>query len=515
MALVAALLSSFALPSIAEAAPDVRRTKSKRGKVRFDVSKLTINQQRALSRAAPHPKHQAEIVKLLRELARKRGGSSATAAKAILARIDALPRAKKTAALGRSPTRGKRGKSNQPGATAPAFGSGNPLLGLGMLTANLPAETLAPQTSYTLQTTGVRVNTASEGDGDEVVAVAAYAHVMGMGYAHQVAAITGPDALSMQTGDAHAHAADVHVGKRPGLAISAVFEHDGTDGNRAAELEVMLTLAEQLAAQQPGTNKLGNLAFALDQTAGVLSLSDPDGWPAGTVAATLIPAQADPASLAALYATPKTTEDGIDYKLSNHHEIEGGDYQVFFTVLAPEPTAKRVTVKLERIDVLAGVDPGADQDDLVVGVSIGDDPNGSWLRSLPADRDHHNNIAIVRRPMVSSQVPIKIWLRDVEPNEESGEIYGMSSAPAPSPCAIINLGCPESSKAIDVSPSAKTEQTWQGNQQVPTPIELSLDVATGQISGDVSGKTGDALSSKGNMRSPRARIRFRVTVEQP
>ncbi|MEM6990786.1 MAG: hypothetical protein AAF721_09820 [Myxococcota bacterium] len=433
-------------------------------------------------------------------------------------RIDRLPKAVRTAAFGSNPIDGPPSKPGKPSATNPAYGPGAPPVGLSIATDNLPAEALPLPSNYSLQATGVRTLATQDNDanGDELSVIAAYAYPFGSTFHHTIASLSGDGTIAMNAGDVHAQTAEIHALKYAGLAVSAVFEHDHGVGNLAAEFEIALGLAEAMAKQNGG-NLLAGLAYALDQTAGVLSLSDADLWPPGTLTKTIVPKTGDPMALSSLYSTPKSSSNGIDYKFVHPHTIASGQYEVFFTVPDPELPAKMVTVTIKEISVLSGVDQGADQDDLHVMVSIGG-YSGSKGRTLRKNLDVHKNVWTVRRPMVSSTVPIQIALYDDSTppdDDQGGAAFANLNLPNLYPCSSMPFGCPDYTTDLDVSP-ARNEGTGKlgGVIEVAGPASFELDLNSGKITGDTTGDVGDVLSARGGMRGPRARVKVRITVDQ-
>ena len=507
----------------------MRVQKLRNGRARYDLRALPLNEQYRMLRGGLHPKQAAWAVALLRAFAdgkrsplRKRlSRRHRRAAQDILARIDKLPRSVQRATFSDNRTEGKPRRPKKQ-----RFGPGNAAVGGGVSTHNLPAQQVADPDKYKLQLTGVAVEDPQESDGDELVTLAAFI-VAGANPTHNVAALPDSGALSLNAGEWHAKRKTLFDGKKTGVVVTAVFETDG-DTDRMAEFETMLGLAEAMA-QQNGGGSVGSLAFALDQTAGVLSISDPDGWPPGTLTTTIVGGQNDPLSLKGMYGSEKSKYGGIDYKLVHPHVIGSAEYKVFFTVPAPTVHAPTVVVKVEKVEALAGNDPGGDKDDLGFAVAIG---NQGKIWDLLENDDAHSGTWIVKRPMVSDEVPISIGLWDYNPSGSGYSGYdpmgiaealtelgkSLNTVPMYGCGSGLNATCPDYITLLDVGPRKDTNPFggWGGSQntEVAGAARMKLFVATGKIEGAIKGDVGDELIATGNIRHPRGRITFRVEIER-
>ena len=488
----------------------VKITKRK-GKTRIDARRLPVNARHGATRGGLNPKISRYALKLLRDYAEGKAGplrgqlgrSRRTAAKRIVARIEALPQRKRNRALAGG---GRGGKDRFPSNTMP-YVPGTPGVGLGAPTDTLPAQDqgiIAPS-AFSLKVAGLRSLAAQEQGGDELVAVAAFVASSGSGYETHVGSLPGNGTLSVDSGNATAQAVDVFEGTGGGVLVSGVFEIDGAPAGVRAEFETMLGLASALASQI-GDDQVADLAFAVDYSAGLLSLSDPDKWPPGSVVKTIIPAASDdPMSLLQLYVTPTETAQGIKHKIVHAHSHGSGSYELLFNVPAPPIQKSNVVVRIKKLESLDGVDDGADQDDMVAAVAIGNESWSDWKTAthtfLP-NKDVLNTTWVVQRKMSESVAQLRIYLRDFSEGPESGVVSnGWTSAPCGSYGGKQYQPCPDTVTSLDID-----------SKQGEKAADLFVDLETGAITGSTTAQVGETFTLQGT-ETPRGRMTIKITVE--
>ena len=321
--------------------------------------------------------------------------------------------------------------------------------------------------------------------------------------------------LPLAGGGASTKSSAIFSGKGYGVLVSGLFEVETTDDPARDEFETMLGLAQALA-QQIGKDPLADLAFAVDYSAGLLSLSDPVRWPAGSVVKTILaPGTDDPTSLHALYASPPESTQGIAHKLVHAHASGAGHYEVLFDVPSPAIAHPNVVVKITRIQSVDGVDPGPDQDDLEASVQIRSTDSASdqayASKKLTPNHDVHTTPWIVQRKMVDDHVRVSLWLSDFTAGPASGYVSGAFGTG--SDCGTVNghsyPPCPDIVTPIDLDP--QTGGQWGGELADPG-AELDLDLKTGKITGDATGQVGRKLVVQGNEKA-RGKVELVITVQ--
>jgi len=483
-----------------------------------DLNKMSPMERHLAERGGLDPVVSGQAMQVLRDYAEGASGPMKStvgrsrkvrsAAKRIVARIDALPASQRTKALGAGGGKGK-GKGGKPSALSPsAYGPGPAHLGLTVFASTLPAEGIPKPSSYDVQLAGLYAGTVAEGDGtDELVPVAAYITGTSSGYHRHVAHLGGTGAVALNAGQVADDRVDLYEGTFGGVLASAVFEADGDAPALRAEFEAMVGLAESLALQVGGNqDPLVNMAWALDYSAGLLALSDPEHWGPGTVIASALGNQGDVGlTLHGLYATPSQSANGVDHKHVHHHQAGGGSYDFMFDVPAPEVATPNVRVTVDKIQVIEGVDEGADQDDLHLKVWIGDE---SVHHKLTPNKDVHTFDRIVQRKMVSTEVPIYVELTDHSRPKKgyTGTLYNKKK------CGDWGDGkdylpCKLKIRELDVSPVANTN--WGG--EGPSAGSIVVDVGSGQVSGDVSGNVANKVVLQGN-HGHRARVELKIEI---
>lgn len=482
---------------------------------KIDLTKLPMNEQMRRAPARHEPEVSAMVMAALRryadgsvrptpfdtaiDKAMKKVKGGRAIAKGIVDRIDGLPQPTRAKAFG---TRSTSTAVSREGFAAAKAKTGLGYAGVGITSATtLPDVNVDGPPSYRLSLRGVGAERISDADGaDEVVAMTTVIQPAGSSW---VATTVGAPATGAVTdlavGDIEPVDRTILQGK-PGLALvaSVAFEADGDDADVRAEYLAMVALAGGLATQliepeQLPQFQLADYAFAIDYTVGLLALSDPDRWPAGALQKTML-GYAQDISLHSLYATPPTMAGAVPWKLAHVHDTSVGKYTLYYDVPSPILTRPNVRVKVVGAKSL---DPETGGDDLHVEVAIGDAGVG---KDLVDNKNTHTLTWTVQRkvaPGTDVTLTLSLWERDDGPSSgwsfsETGGVTACGGPPL-SPC-------PDSQSILDIPPGG-------GNT-----LFLTLNPATGKITGGVTGDVGQTLSVTGNS-GKRGKLDFIVAVD--
>lgn len=254
----------------------------------------------------------------------------------------------------------------------------------------------------------------------------------------------------------------------------------------------MLGLAETLGLQAEGPATVEDFLFGLDYTMTLLQLSDPARWPAGTLQRTVLVADT---AVMQLWATPPALVGGVEWKVKHVHTIGAATYTAYYDVPATGLADANVQVQLLQVASLTGVDPGADADDLVVRVAIGDADLG---KVLAADDDTPPISWAVKRKIRDAPRPITIEVFDRSP----GLPAGFYDPPGPAPLSACGG---------DYSPCPPIEVPLVLRGAADTRLDITYDPATGKLSGDVTGDRGDTIIVQGSG-GKRGKVKLRVTA---
>lgn len=493
----------------------------------IDLRALPANEALARTPVAPDPTMRGLVLAALRRFADGartpspvdravtralgRRANAKTIAKRILARIDAMPEGERSAAFGRV--------ALDPAVidlAQTAKGVGFVFGGVGEIAADtLPAESVKPPSTYALRMSGLAPVELSDGDadGDELVALSTVVTYTGGAFVvathaaptDPMTGITGttpiPLDVSLYDGDASA-----------ALVTSVVVETDGEAQVTQEDYGVMVALAQGLATQlvSPADNtpaqKLGRFAFALDYTVGLLAASTPAKWPAGSLQKTIL---ADNASLFALYTKPSSTDGAAKWKLAHDHDLPSGRYKLYFDVPSPPVAQPNVRVKITKI---SAVDPEAGGADLVARVSI----NGARSeRDLPDGQNTHTPSWFVQRKVApgSKVATIGLALWDHDPGPKNGYVStGWSSVKCGDwEDGLAYAPCPPVLSKFDLNPLPNSEDGFFSATDAQS--VLVVDLATGDVSGPVSGKVGETIVLQGDHPGARGRVELVVTVQ--
>lgn len=461
---------------------------------------LTLAALRRFATSAPNP------TALDRALAKRMGRvrNARTIAKRILARIDALPAPKRTAAFGSvgvEPAPDIAAFREVAARFAPVFG------GVGTTSAtDLPAEVTPPK-SFALRASGLVAVETAEPDGDEIAAMLTMVRCGDGEAAYEIDTVSVPTVGGAMAGvamplDAKVYDGTPHNGSRA-MLVSAAFESDGDDAAAREEYQAMLVyaqgLAEQLAQPNDSVDKtLSRFVFALDQTAWLLSVSAPDRWPLGAVQKTVLTGNA---SLASLAATPPSMDGAVPFELVHDHDLPVGRYKLYIDV--PTPAGPSLTNLQVAVKKLQSLDPEAGGDDLSATVEIG---GASLVHDFAKNQNSQPQVWSVRRKVAASQVVVVVELNDFDP----GPAWIPASETGWFPCGTSPDGvfygaCPDTWDEIDVSPRMYSQSAV--HQDFGRSISLIVDLTTGKISGDVDGKLGDTLALQGTD-APRGKLQL-------
>lgn len=459
---------------------------------------LTLAALRRFANAAPEP------TAFDRALAKRMGRvrNAKAIAKRILARIDALPSARRSAVFGNGVAQRVPDVAAFRDAAAkfvPVFG------GVGTTsTTDLPAE-ITPPKSFQLRASGLVAVETTEADGDEIAAMITMVRCGDGEAAYEIDTVAAPTVEGAMAGvamplDAKVYDGTPNAGSRS-MLVSAAFESDGDDAAAREEYQAMIVyaqgLAEQLAQPDDSVDKtLSRFVFALDQTAWLLSVSAPERWPIGAVQKTVLTGNASVASLA---MTPASMDGAVPFKLSHDHDLPVGRYKLYID--APAPAGPATTNLQVTVKNLQSLDPEAGGDDLSATVDIG---GASLVHAFVKNDDSHPMAWSVRRKLAANQVIVSIQIADFD----AGPAWMPADAGHWFPCGTSPEGvfygvCPDTWNEIDVSPRAYSQTSY--HQDFGRSIALIVDLTTGKITGDVVGKLGDTLELAGSD-SPRGKL---------
>ena len=508
LALLAPQAEAAPTASARAKAPRSRTSRARKGRVsakartnkrRRDPSKsLSEFDQQQAQRRGLDPKVAASAVAILREYADTGGGPMARsssghrrlrkAAQRIVSRIDGLPRSKRREAFDDHRTDGKVEPASVSAIQYGNFVSTAPVLP-GLIT--LPPQEIPPPEDYDLNVVGVHTASTAETDGtDELLPIVAFFSVGTSGKLFPVEStrIGRGGTMNMTSGDTSSISTGVLDGvthQGPAVVLSAMFEADDDASQLRAEFDAMLQLAGALSDQLtgPGSNAdngLANLMFALDYSVGMLGLSDPGTWGPGTVVVTPLPE-----GLRAPGSAPELLAHGIEHKFEHAHTIGSGAYSMYLDIPTVKITLPNLRVVIEKVEVLDGVDPGADQDDLTLTVAIG---YAKASRTLEPDTDLHLNPLVAQRRVSGDRVGIRISLSD------------------------FSAGSQPEHRRLDVNPRNRVTNLFGAVLDENLATEAGVDMSSKTVSGDVSGEVGQQIVTVGDG-WPRARVTFRVLVQ--
>lgn len=461
---------------------------------------LTLAALRRFANAAADPT--AFDRALAKRMARVRNAK--VIAKRIIARIDALPSARRTAAFGNGSAQRVPDVAAFREVAArfvPVFG------GVGTTsTTDLPADVTPPK-SFRLRASGLVAVETTEADGDEVAAMLTMVRCGDGEATYEIDTVSVPTVEGALGGVAMPLDAKVYDGMpnngSRSMLVSAVFESDGDDATAREEYQAMIVyaqgLAEQLAQPDDSVDKsLARFVFALDQTAWLLSVSAPQRWPIGAVQKTVLTANASVASLA---ATPASMDGAIPFKLIHDHDLPVGRYKLYID--APTPAGPATTNLQVTVKNLQSLDPEAGGDDLSATVDIG---GASLVHEFAKNDDAHPQAWSVRRKLAANQVIVSIQIADFD----AGPAWMPADDDHWFPCGTSPEGvfygvCPDTWSEIDFSPRAYTQTSY--HQDFGRSIALIVDLTTGKITGDVTGKLGDTLQLAGSD-APRGKLQL-------
>lgn len=465
----------------------------------------------------------AEPNELDRAVAKALGGrrNAKAIGKRVLARIDALPQATRTKALGRSLSE----VPTTAALTEVAAGGGLLYGGIGVTPPDvLPAEAVPSPSSYHLGMSGVRALELSDGDGDGDELLALSTFVTAEGNAFVVAHASAPASGSLDgvvTGATTSLDVAVFDGKASAaLLVSLVAEVDGDAPAMRDEYGVMVGLAQGLAQQlvtagEPSEQRLAHFMFALDYTVGLLALSSPDKWPVGSLQKSLLTGET---ALHSLYAMLPEHDGAVPWKLTHDHDLPSGRYELFFDVPAPEMPRPVLKLKIAKVESLAA-EPGGD--DLTLDVAI---DNAIISKTLTANKNLHHTGWTVTRKLAPNPSHARIDVRLSEWDE--GPAWGfVSSGWGGSKCGDWGPNqqyspCPDVWTTVDLNPLANGGEGWSAYAYEA--LRLDVDLATGKVAlvhdaqgGALEevGAVGASIILTGDLAGRRARVTFEIDLD--
>jgi len=433
---------------------------------------------------------------IARSLNKVRGGKAV--AKRIVARIDALtPDARAHAFAGKA----DRGVVTGAALDVAMASAGSVFAGVGIKPPDtLPAEAAVLPSTFEMSLTGVKATETSDPDGsDELLAMSTFVRVDAANNfvidtigTPQSGTVTG-----LAAGDIDPLDRSLYSGANGSAFLAtAVFEADDDDVALREEYLAMVALAKPLAEQlvNPGDTtgtRLGRFAFAMDYTIGLLAISNPTRWPAGVLQKSMV-------GLGTLWATPAATAGAVPWKLAHVHDLPSGHYTLYFDVPAPPIVLPNVKVKITRLESL---DPESGGDDLTLSTTIADE---SLTKTLPGNKSVHNPSWTVQRKVNAGQILIKIGAEDFDAGADYGTVGGGLGGSVPCgdpPGPAEHSPCPDSYDALDLDP---IDVYWKAR--------LTLDIATGKITGAAIGNVGETLMMTGDD-AHRGKLKVVITVD--
>jgi hypothetical protein len=488
------LVASAAAPRVRAATPvfavqpDVAR--AKRNVPRKVDPKLAAVAVSLLRRFADDAKDPTDLDLALRSRLKRVPGARATA-KRLLARIDGLPATKLEQTFGRD-TKVMRARHS---AATVAQLAPSSALDFGSIWEKpavvIPAEGVAQPQTVALLLAGVASTAASDADGaDELVVVSDWVTTSSSS-ASATAPASGTVALAL--GGAVASGAEIYNGAdKAALLVSAVFEDDGGSAATAREdYHAMIQLAQALSDGLAGSDALTRLELAISTCSGLLAISSPELFGAGAVVWTRFGGSGS--TLHDLYATPASQTGGVAWKTRHDHSVGGGSYEVLFDAPAPPPPdLTKVSVKLVSVKSLETwehepADKPKTKHDLAIGVWIRNG-YGSW--DFPNNNNNPSAGFAFTRIVLPGKVHLEIGLNE-RAIEQDGCWWGGWGG------TNCGWGTP-----LDIRAGADVK------------AKLDYDPATGNITGDATGKAGDQLTLEGQSDSePNGRVVIVVTSQ--
>lgn len=424
--------------------------------------------------------------------------SGKAVAKRIVARIDALtPDARANAFAGKN----DRGVVTGAALVVAMASAGSVFAGVGIKPPDtLPAEAAVLPSTFELSITGVQATETSDPDGnDELLAMSTFVRVNAENnfVVDTIATPQSGTITGLAAGDIDPLDRSLYSGANAyGFLATAVFEADDDDEALREEYLAMVALAKPLAEQlaTPGdtlTTRLGRFAFALDYTIGLLAISNPTRWPAGVLQKSMV-------GLGTMWATPAATAGAVPWKLAHVHDLPSGHYTLYFDVPSPPIVLPNVKVKITRLESL---DPESSGDDLTLRTTISYE---SLTKTLPTNKSVHNPNWTVQRKVNPGQILIEIGAQDFDAGPDYGTIGGGFGGSVPCgdpPGPAEHTPCPDSYDALDFDP---IDVYWSAR--------LTLDIATGKITGAATGNVGDTLTMTGDD-GQRGKLKVVITVD--
>lgn len=429
------------------------------------------------------------------------------------ARRRALPNVADVGTLGALPTDPKAVVTAGGGSASAGSTSADDVLGV------WPGDELPPQTpsqlgAYEIRYAGVKSNRAASPSGADTLAVfTAFMTTAGEQTATAIKVVPS-SAVSLATGASSAAGsgalfAGASLGTTGGaLLLDAVMLDDGSPQSldtARQELELLLALSETFATTlaAPPAARLSALKTAIEYHVGVLHLSNPTKWSTAPVSTRLISG----ADYASWFQAAPTTTSGIPHKFSLDVAPSTGSYSVFFSTPTYQSDLAKVTVSIQKITSTGSVhDTENGRADLKVSVNVG---------GAEASRTWQNNNAVTstwkvfRKMVTSRKVPIVIRVDELDapptkkvvstiPRTSTCYSFCGASATQMPGCPVYLGPCGPEQTPVDVSPKESHVLT------------LDYDMATGVISGDVTGAKGAAITAAGTNAQRRAALVFKV-----
>lgn len=416
---------------------------------------------------------------------------------------------------------------------------------LGRLTALPSVLTLPPDqaqqtgpTSYAIDYSGLACATQAVAAGDNVaVYTAGISHKKNQPYAiaskllpstGSIAGVKSGSTSTQAAGNAWSSAtAPWDVGDSGWLFVSALLRDEGDLVQQESDMSVLFGLAQAFAANVPGDDRIGALKQGLDYTAGVLHLSNPAKWSTNAIASRIV----TPAEYGSWFNSSPQSQSGMPFRFQTAHDPGGSAYTLFFnTPNVPAPAATMVKVTVSRIAALGAVkDTENGKADFGIEVMIGAQ---SGNRAYPKDENVMTTAWTVERKMFGSGVvpiQIRVYELDAVPYTYFSGGGFLNSTWSCAYCGVappdqvsnvtncVPIGpCSPTFNVCDVSPKggAAPDTCASGCTDAKPTTTLSFDVnlATGAITGDLTGKRGDTLTSTGGASEPR-RTAIDVKIE--
>ena len=349
--------------------------------------------------------------------------------------------------------------------------------------SKLPAQGVMTTSTYDLVLSGVTCDASSDddADGDEPIVLTTWAVANGDDIGVDTVSVPADGTLTgLKVGGVKKQKQEIYDGAGvEGLLVTAMVEDD--DGSAATardDYELLMGMALSMTDVIDG-DPLTKLEFAIGYTHDILAAANPERWGGNSIVTTRIGKD----QLPDLWATEADKTGTVSWKLRQDHETGGGKYGVLFDVPAPKPpqTGKLVVRMLELADL---------------------DPNTKHTRQMYANVSIRDEYA--RKDFDSSKTPKTLdWQvsRVVTPGTVKVSVE-LAEYIACGLTGFYAIGC------LDLPAPTELDLTPGDGRQ----LDLTVDPATGKITGDATGKLGEVITVKGTKHA-RGSVQLQITYE--